>query len=196
MDFYSPQKPQHTIRVTQEIQAINRNFRSVENKRVVLHRALHQHPDDPRLHELKTRFTRPHHIRRGMKQGVFINYVRQDELFALELAENLLRARLRVWLDILNISLDEDWHAQMLTAMQTCGLMIAVISPHSMNNREARLERDRFAGMGKLLLPAVAKRADLNGEDFWLEPIDFSRDFGRGLYELRRLVQATPSPTT
>lgn len=174
---------------TQEILAALKRYRSIENKRIVLHQAMKRRPDDPRLIHIFRQLTGPQQIRQAMRHGVFINYSRSDEIFALELADTLRRWKVRVWLDLVDMDYTRGWHEEVRRAIQTCGLMLAVISEESLHNLDAIEERQQFQAAGKLVLPVIRKHCDLSQAGFWLAPVDFSRGFGYGMNNLRRLLQ-------
>lgn len=134
-------------------------------------------------------------IRKAADDGVFISYSRPDELFALDLALGLHNAGINTWLDTLQVPDDSDWNAAVSAAMKACGLMLAVFSPRALMDRQVVAERERFAASGKLLLPVIHQRCDLSRLGDWLEPIDFSHDFDRGLYMVARLL-GVQSPHT
>ncbi len=177
------------IRKTQELEAAFSHYKSADNRRIALRNALARKPQDPRLHEVLKQLTGPQHISRALRHGIFINYIRSDELFALELAESLRKSGVKVWLDMVDMDYNHDWYEEINRAMQNCGMMIAIISPASLRNRDAAYERRRFMDAGKLVLPVLREHCEISRMDFWLQPIDFSRDFKTGLLGLRQMIQ-------
>lgn len=167
-----------------------KQYKSADNKRIVLRQALKRRPHDPQLREAVQLLTTPQQIRRSMRQGVFINYSRTDELFALQLREALRRVGVRVWLDLVDMDYRRDWHDEVRRALNNSGLMLAVMSPAALRNDDAALEREQFAMAGKLVLPVLSQHVDLSTLDFWLHPVDFTRGFENGLHQLRQLIQS------
>lgn len=183
------------VRATQELEAAIARYRSVENKRIALRNAMRTRPDDPRLKQVLEQLTTPQLVQKAFEHGIFMNYTRSDEVFALDLATNLHDAGVTVWMDIMDIQDDNDWWNEVKSAMERCGIMIAVMSPEALLDNEGAAERHEFMEMGKLILPVISERCDVSRHDFWLETIDFTRDFNLGWNVLKRLLPAVPQPT-
>jgi hypothetical protein len=163
-------------------------YQSPEKRRIALRKALAASPDDARLHQYRLRLTSAKMVAQAMDAGVFLSYSRADELFVIELADHLREVGVQVWLDMMDIEADFDWNFAVQSALTNCGLMIAVLSPDALKDEAARSERRTFFEAGKLVQPVVARRCDLTGVDFWLSPIDFSRDYTVGLHTLLRAL--------
>lgn len=166
-------------------------YQSIEQKRIAIRKALKARPDDPWLQDAMMRLMTSQLVKQAATSGIFINYTRTDELFAIELAEGLREAGITPWLDIVDMIDDSDWENGIEQALKSCGLMLAILSPEAQKDGLARMERQRFADMGKLVQPVIHHRCVLDKEFFWLEPVDFSRDFAYGLRQLVRLISAT-----
>lgn len=180
------------VRATQEVEAAIARYRSVENKRIALRNALRSRPDDPRLKQVLEQLTAPQLVQKAIQRGVFVNYTRSDEVFALELAMNLHDAGVMTWMDMMDIQDDNDWRNEVKGAMERCGLMIAVMSPEAILDEEGAAERHEFMEIGKLVLPVISQRCDVSTYDFWLSPVDFSRDFNLGWNMLKQLLPSVP----
>jgi hypothetical protein len=163
-------------------------YRSSEQKRVALRRALISRGDDPRLKQLQLQLTRPQLVRQAASRGVYISYIRPDELFAVELADMLRQARIDVWLDMFDVQREGDWHREVTAALERCGLMIAVMSPDALYSEAMRFEREYFHQAGKLIIPVIYRRCDVSELDFWLSPVEFTRDYDLSLQHLQRAL--------
>ncbi len=163
-------------------------FTAQQERRVALRRALKARPDDPRLRRALQRLTAPDQIAESAARGVFISYNRADEVFAFELREALCDAGVAVWLDM--VDAEGDWQHAVNNALRTCGLMIAVVSPSAENDSAVHAERERFRAMGKLILPVMAARCEIEPGEFWLPTVDLSADFTRGMLTLRSAFNA------
>ncbi|MFW5691488.1 MAG: toll/interleukin-1 receptor domain-containing protein [Chloroflexota bacterium] len=164
------------------------HFSSADNRRRALRRALLDSPDDLRLLRARDELSTPRQVQRSALRGVYINYNRTDEVFAVELALLLRDTGVDVWLDMLDIDEDADWNTQVNAALDRCGLMLAVQSPRAVKDRQLQAERDRFRRSGKLVLTVVAERIEWVDEDGWLRPVDCSRDFDAGCQRLLNLI--------
>lgn len=163
-------------------------YQSPEKKRQALRKALKARPDDPRLMEHLRHLIEPRQIEIAASAGVFLSYSRADELFVLDLADHLRDAGVKLWVDMLDVTHEGDWKGEVRRALEGSGLMLAVLSPDALRDSAARDERENFLESGKLVQSVIARRSDLSGMDFWLPPIDFSRDFQFGLHQLLRVL--------
>src|SRR5262245_12589599 len=103
----------------------------IEEQRAALYAELAAHPDNPTARQALLRLITVQHLKQSAGQGIFLSYARSDELFAIDLAEDLRAAGLPVWLDATDIADEDDWHAKVSAALESCGLMVAVISPEA-----------------------------------------------------------------
>lgn len=171
--------------------AVIQSYRSVENKRIALRKALARKPDDPKLQRILGKLTSADHISKAMKKGIFINYSRNDELLALEIAERLQKDRLYVWLDMLDIGHDEDWEYEIRRAIHGSGLMLSILSPGALRDQWVIRERQHFSKSGKLVIPVLSEPVDLSQVEFWLPPVDFTQGFNMGMDQLYGMLNLT-----
>jgi len=184
----SSSNPNPTHEARQQLDAAISRFQSTDQKRIALRKALQSRPEDAHLNNLFQQLTSADEIKEALSRGIFVNYARSDELFVIDLVERLRQASLHGWVDILDAAIGKDWYGEIKRALQESGFMIAVMSSASLTDPDASVERQKFAELGKLILPIKAGRVDLSEFDFWLDPIDFSRDFEHGLYNLYRTL--------
>lgn len=159
-----------------------------EEKRAALRKALSLAPEDRRISEALNRLTTPHHIALAAHTGVFINYARPDELFAVNLTESLRSAGVHVWLDVTDMPDDGDWKSAILSALDTCGVMLMILSPAALQSSDLRAERQQFMANGKIILPVVYQTCDLNKLEIPLSSVDFRHDYDLGLQQLLKLL--------
>lgn len=165
------------------------HFNSPEQKRIALRKALSTRPDDTYLKKGIAQLTSAQEIRRSAHQGIFISYTRPDELFAFNLREALREQGVVAWLDMTDVDDDADWYLAVENALKCSGLMLAVMSPASLKDNAVLAERETFSDSGKLVMPLIHKRCDMNATRYWLMPIDFSHDFDLGIYTLSLLLR-------
>jgi len=165
-----------------------------EYQRSALRRAMRVHPSDTSLQRAIMNLSTPRQIRSAIRAGVFINYARADELFAVELSLDLEKIGVTTWLDAFEVSYTpSDWREEVSTGLQSCSLMISILSPASINNEDVQNEQRYFLEMGKLIQPVIYRRNDVTPSPFWLPPIDFSNDYQIGLHQFLHLLE---KPTT
>ncbi len=182
----SPRKTKYDIvrSVEREIAAYN----TVERKRAALRRALQTAPKEPGLRQMFMELLRPSHFYEAAAQGVFINYGRSAELYAIELADDLQRAGIRVWLDIMNMPDEGDWRHEVGLAMRSCGLMLMIVSPETYTDDDLRREWQTFLNSGKIVIPILYNDFDSNRFNLWVPPVDFRYDYRIGLKKLLHLL--------
>lgn len=164
---------------------------SAEEQRLALRRALASRPGDPQLREPVERLFSPHQVRQAARRGVFITYSRAEELFALQLAEDLRSSALNVWLDISDISDDADWRGAVTEALERCGVMVMIISQEALQDADVRAEYRYFMQAGKIIVPVLHEPCDIRRLQILIPPVDCSHDYENGLYHLRQLLKST-----
>jgi hypothetical protein len=161
---------------------------TIEQKRAQIHQELLANPDDERLRKLLLDLCPPHQIQLSSRSGVFLSYARSDELFALDLAADLRTGGVDVWMDMMDVSYDEDgdWGTEITQALNRCGLMLMIVSQDALTNPDVQREREFFVSAGKIVLPVVYEYGefDLRG---YLPPLDCRRNYQAGLQTLLRL---------
>lgn len=159
-----------------------------EEKRAALRKAQTLAPEDRRIAEALSRLNTPDHIIRAAHAGVFISYARPDELFAINLTESLRSADINVWLDVTDVPDDTDWKSAILSALNTCGVMLLILSPAALRSADLRAERQQFVANGKIVIPVLHQPCDLSKLGISYPPIDFHHDYKTGLQHLLKLL--------
>ncbi len=163
----------------------------VEEKRAALYRAYRLTPQSSqrsRIHDALLRLMSPAHCARAAQNGVYISYVRADELFALDLSESLRSEGVNAWLDMTDIAPQEDWNAAIETALDTCGIMLLLLSPAALRTGELRSEKQEFLDTGKIVVPVLHEHCDVSGLNLPYSPIDFRHDFDLGVQQLLKIL--------
>lgn len=160
----------------------------VEEKRAALRQATLLTPHNQLLQDALHSLWTPQHIQASARKGVFISYARSDDLFAINLAHHLRAEDVPVWLDMLDVPEDADWHETVAKALNACGVMLMIVSPAALAARDVRAEWHQFLTSGKIALPVLYHQSDLTGLERWIALIDFRRDEQTGLQQLLRLL--------
>jgi len=166
---------------------------TISKRRLMLYKAIQEFPDNQRIRNAFLHTYSSKQIRIAAKNGVFINYNRVDELFALELDTRLRKARVNVWMDQIDISPDEDWEYAISNTINRSGVMILVLSPHAVEDITFQQESIKFLELGKVVIPIIHQTCDYANLDLLLPPIDFSVDFDKGLQFLLKGLKAESS---
>lgn len=162
---------------------------SVEQKRLVLRRALAKDPHDARVRDALKETLTPVLIRQAASHGVYVCYHRADEVFALDVATALRDARVPVWMDEMDVpETAEDWRGAVDAALRSCGAMLLILSPDLMRDADVLNEYKRFIEAGKIVIPALHRAGDYQKLALLLPPIDFRQNPDGGLHQLKILL--------
>ncbi|MFN8372353.1 MAG: TIR domain-containing protein [Anaerolineae bacterium] len=164
---------------------------STEEKRTALRKALQLRPNDERVKQAFMQLLDTQHVRQAAKRGVFISYSPSDDLFAIELADELRAAGIHAWLDVAEIDDEDDWDNRVSAAMQACGVMLVIISPEAMDDENAQKERFRFGEAGKIIIPVLYRHSEYRILNIWHPPVDCRYDPKPGIYSLIKLLSSS-----
>jgi GH25 family lysozyme M1 (1,4-beta-N-acetylmuramidase) len=116
---------------------------------------------------------------------VFISYSRQDQTFARRLATDLTRMGADVWIDVDDIPTGMDWSNAIQEGLDTCDVMLLVVSPSSMDSPNVQDEWKYFKDQGKLLFPILWQPARLHFQLHRLQYINFNGpSYSEAFYDL------------
>lgn len=166
---------------------------TIEERRAALWKILSFNPDHPKARQAFLRSMDEGFIQQAAGRGIFISYAHADQLFVLELANDLRLLGVDVWLDILDMSDESDWNEAIEDALKRCGLMLVVASPAALRADNVMAELRRFMDSGKIVLPILCKPTDLTAMGLWNPPVDFTAQYGDGLQDLVRVL-GIPEP--
>ncbi len=173
------------------LSAITTQPLTIEQKRVLLRRALIKTPQDTRVREALQDTLTPPLIHQAARHGVYVSYHRADEVFALDIAMALHEARVRVWMDEMDVpDTAEDWRGAVEAAMRACGTMLLILSPDSVNDPDVLNEYRRFFTGGKIVIPALHRSCDPSKLLLMMPPVDFRQNPDGGLHQLKMLLGA------
>lgn len=173
------------------VSAISTRTLTVEQKRVLLYRALAKNPQDSRVREVLQETLTPTLIQHSARHGVYVCYHRADEVFALDISMALHEARVSVWMDEMDVpETADDWRSAVDTALRACGAMLLVLSPDLVNDADALNEYRRFIEAGKIVIPVLHRACDTSRLFLLLPIIDFRQSPEGGLHQLKMLLGA------
>lgn len=120
---------------------------------------------------------------------IFISYSRTDEVFARRLAGNLDRLGADVWIDVDDIPAGMKWRTAIQQGLNTCEVMIVIISPDSMASTNVEDEWQTFLDDGKPVIPILLRPTDqIHFQLRHLQYIDFSADAQSAFARLVRVL--------
>jgi hypothetical protein len=104
---------------------------------------------------------------------VFISYSRADEAFARKLSQDLIKEKINLWMDVLHIGSGESWARQIGAALDTCKVMLLILSPDSMQSENVEDEWNYYLDKKKVVLPVLHRACDVPYRLHKLQYIDF-----------------------
>lgn len=168
--------------------------RTVEERRALLRRALTQYPDDDRFLPALRDTLSVEQVQTAAQRGVFLCYQRADEVFALELALTLKEANVPIWLDVLDVTLEDDWQLEVTRALRACGVLLLVASEQAIKAADVRANCATIMQSGRIVLQVRYKSDDKSAFSLDFAPLDYYKDpiLARD-YLIRLLASTVPS---
>jgi hypothetical protein len=106
---------------------------------------------------------------------VFFCYAREDQDFALKLAQNLKNRGVNIWIDQWNIGPGKDWDQEIDKALDDCGKFLIILSPNSIESLEVRGELRMALDGKKNIVPLLYKECRIPRQLRVLQYTDFTR---------------------
>jgi hypothetical protein len=122
---------------------------------------------------------------------VFISYAREDESFVLQLAANLKKRGVPIWLDQWSIPPAADWDKAIDDALYECARLLVVLSPASVESREVRSEWRTAFRANKPIVPVLYRPCRIPRQLGLLQYVDFTArgpDDAQALAEVLRAL--------
>lgn len=152
-----------------------------EEKRAALYQAHQLNPESDKVRGELLRMTDPTHTQAAAQRGAFVCYSRSDELHAVNVAEQVKAQGLSVWLDVFDVPAERDWHAAVRDALSASGVVLLIVSPNLLTNRDSLNELDVAHQRGKIVLPLMVETCDVAALKLVNQPIDFRHSPNTGL---------------
>jgi hypothetical protein len=116
--------------------------------------------------------------------AAFISYCRDDQEFALRLAQDLKAAGAAVWLDQLDIKPGSSWDNAVEDALLAAHQMLVILTPTSVRSENVRDEISYALKQGKVVIPVLYMECVIPLRLERKQHIDFRADYARGLATL------------
>ncbi len=104
---------------------------------------------------------------------IFISYSRDDEAFARRLAADLDRLGADIWIDVDDIPPGMKWSTAIQQGLDSCDVMIVILSPDSMASINVEDEWQYFMDRGRPVIPVLWRRTRVHFQLHRLQYIDF-----------------------
>ncbi|MEL6148119.1 MAG: toll/interleukin-1 receptor domain-containing protein [Chloroflexota bacterium] len=168
---------------------------TIEEKRASLYRALLLNPYNEKVQQEFRKTLTSERVQQAASDGAFVCYSRADELFAVEMTEQIKRRNLAVWIDMLDAPMDRDWKDSVSEALEACGVMLLVLSPNMITSEHACAELDYFLKLGKVVIPLMHHSCDTDPLNLMHPVIDFSNNYASGMRMVFALLGILNAPT-
>ncbi len=109
-----------------------------------------------------------------MADRVFFCYAREDQGFAVPLAQELKKQGIGVWLDQWDIPAEADWDKSIDQALRNCDRLLILLSPASVKSGEVRGELREALDLGKPILPVLYRPCEIPRRLRLIQFVDFS----------------------
>lgn len=129
-----------------------------------------------------------------MKPDTFISYSRQCMGFVDDLAHQLERRGIKVWLDYRALVPGRPWAEQIHQGLEQAELMLLVVSSESIRSGAVELEWRHFLERGKRVILLIFQAVQLPDELASLEWVDFRGNHPAAMQDLLNRMQAEPCP--
>jgi TIR domain len=108
-----------------------------------------------------------------MAGRTFICYAREDQGFAVPLAQRLKQRGVAVWLDQWDIPAEADWDKTIDQGLRDCSRLLIVLSPASVGS-PVRGELRAAMDLGKPVLPVLYKPCEVPRRLCMIQFLDFT----------------------
>ncbi|MEK7727317.1 MAG: toll/interleukin-1 receptor domain-containing protein [candidate division KSB1 bacterium] len=112
---------------------------------------------------------------------IFISYSRADGEFALELARDLRKAGIDIWMDRLDIAPGARWDREVEAALNTCERLLIILSPSSAQSENVQDEIGFAMREKRPIIPVLYRPCKVPLRLHRLQHIDFTKDYAQGL---------------
>jgi hypothetical protein len=106
---------------------------------------------------------------------IFVSYSRTDQAFVDKLRTDLESYGADVWIDVEDIRSGENWADAIQRALDTCMVMVLVISPDSVASDQVKHEWQYYQDLKKPIIPVIYRPAKVQFQLSRVQYIDFSR---------------------
>jgi hypothetical protein len=106
---------------------------------------------------------------------IFVSYSRADQAFVDKLRSDLESYGADVWIDVQDIRSGENWADAIQRALDTCMVMVLVISPDSVASDQVKHEWQYYQDLKKPIIPVIHRPAKVQFQLSRVQYIDFSR---------------------
>jgi len=163
--------------------------------RMILKRMLHQ--EERRLLQLGK------HQKKMASASIFVSYSRNDLSFTSKLTTHLKTHRFKVWLDVFELQAGGTWARQIGEALDTCQIMLLILSPDSLASEKVEDEWNYFLDAKKPIIPVLYQPCTIPYRLHKLQYVNFIKfPYGSALTQLianltqynLQLSEKTPSP--
>ncbi|MBN1679960.1 MAG: SUMF1/EgtB/PvdO family nonheme iron enzyme [Anaerolineae bacterium] len=121
---------------------------------------------------------------------IFISYSRKDETIARRLAADLDRLGADIWIDVDDIPAGMKWSTAIQQGLDSCEVMIVIISPDAMASRNVEDEWQAYLDDSKPIIPILWRPARVHFQLRRIQYIDFhTQDYDTAFAQLHSALR-------
>jgi TIR domain-containing protein/uncharacterized protein DUF4062 len=125
----------------------------------------------------------------ALHDSIFLSYSSKDREFAIWIKGEFKKDNYSLWRDGDSIEPGSAWMDQLTKALETCRIMVLVLSPDSINAKYVALEVEEFQTRGKRIFPVKARPCDIPEHLSKLQVVDATKNRERAYLRLKRGVE-------
>ncbi len=125
------------------------------------------------------------------KTSCFISYSREDEPFAVRLADDLHQKNLDVWIDSNSIRAGATWDNEIQNALKKCTHVLLIATSRSVKSSSVCDEVAFALDNNKIVVPIILEACELPLRVHRAQRLDFSADYEFALDELVRNLETS-----
>lgn len=125
----------------------------------------------------------------ALQDSIFISYSSIDREFALWLKDEFRKDNYSLWRDGDRIEAGSEWRTQLEKGLETCRLMIVLLSPDSIKSDYVADEIEAFINEGKSIFPVKIRPCQIPEYLSKWQVVDATEDRDRAFLRLKRAIE-------
>jgi hypothetical protein len=124
-----------------------------------------------------------------LRDLIFLSYSSKDREFAVWLRDEFRKDNYSIWRDGDRIEAGSKWMKQLRKGLETCQVMVLLISPDSVDSEYVALEVEEFQSKGKRIFPVKVRPCETPDHLSKLQMVDATENKERAYFRLKRGVE-------
>ena len=112
------------------------------------------------------------HSSQTMTAQIFISYSKKDSNFAHRLADDLIEAGFKIWIDR-SLQVGEDWEDTIENQIRAANEVIVILSPNAVASKWVQHEGSIAYGLDKTMFPVLMKGIETEDHPLWAKKYQY-----------------------